>query len=51
MAQILYALVGKDRDVVLAEFTDFSGNFQQLCRQLMLKLKPNARQTFEHNKK
>jgi hypothetical protein len=45
---ILYALVAKDRDIVLSEYTEFSGNFQQLIRQLMLKLRPNARQTFEN---
>ena len=44
---IQYALVAKDRETVLAEHTEFSGNFQQLVRQLMLKLKPGAKQTFE----
>ena len=44
---ILYTLIAKDRDTVLSEYTEFSGNFQQLSRQLMLKLKPNSKQTFE----
>ena len=47
---IQYVMVAKDKNVVLAEYTDFSGNFQQLARQLMPKLKPGAKQTFEAGK-
>eukprot|EP00826_Nyctotherus_ovalis_P034159 TRINITY_DN2804_c0_g1_i6.p1 TRINITY_DN2804_c0_g1~~TRINITY_DN2804_c0_g1_i6.p1 ORF type:complete len:146 (+),score=4.44 TRINITY_DN2804_c0_g1_i6:77-514(+) len=44
---IQYALIAKDKDTILAEYTDYSGNFQQLVRQLMAKLRPSAKQTFE----
>lgn len=47
---IQYALIAKNRDTILAEYTEFSGNFQQLVRQLMAKLKPGAKQTFEAGK-
>lgn len=44
---IQYSLIAKDKEVILAEYTEFSGNFQQLVRQLMPKLRSNAKQTFE----
>lgn len=44
---IQYAMIAKDKSTVLAEYTEFSGNFQQLARQLMPKLKSGAKQTFE----
>ena len=44
---IQYALVAKDRHIVLAEHTDYSGNFQQIVRQLMDKLTSDKKQTFE----
>ena len=47
---IQYSLVAKDKETVLAEYTEFSGNFQQLVRQLMIKLKPGSKQTFEAGK-
>ena len=47
---IQYSLIAKDRATMLAEYTEFSGNFQQLVRQLMPKLKSNTKQTFEAGK-
>ena len=31
---IFYSLVAKDKDTILAEYTEHSGNFQQLTHQL-----------------
>ncbi len=47
---IQYALVAKEKSQPLAEHTDFSGNFRQLVPQLMEKLKPGSKQTFETSK-
>ena len=47
---IQYSLIAKDKEVVLVEYKEFSGNFQQLVRQLMPKLKSNSKQTFEAGK-
>lgn len=47
---VQYALVAKDKETVLAEYTEYSGNFQLLVKQLMIKLKPGAKQTFEAGK-
>ena len=44
---IVYGLVARDRNVILAEYTDFSGNFQQLVRQLLPKLQPDSKQSYE----
>ena len=32
---IFYALVAKRKNIVLAEYTEYSGNFQQYTMQLM----------------
>ena len=47
---IQYALVAKDRETILAEYTKFSGNFQQAMRMLLPKLKPGNKQTLEADK-
>ena len=44
---IYYAVIVKKRDVVLCEYTDYSGNFQQLTRQLFSKIEPDSKKTFE----
>ena len=44
---IYYALVAKQKDVVLCEYTDYSGNFQQLAMQLFSRIQPETKKTFE----
>lgn len=47
---IIYALVAKSNDVVLAEHTDYAGNFQQISRVLMRKIKRNSKMVIEYDK-
>ena len=44
---IYYALVAKRSNIVLAEYTDYSGNFQQYTMQLMNRVEPETKKTFE----
>ena len=47
---IIYALVAKSNDIVLAEHTEYAGNFQQISRVLMRKIKRNTKMTIEYDK-
>ena len=47
---ILYALISKDQDVVLTEYTEYSGNFQQITRALLRKVHTNTKYTIEYDK-
>ena len=47
---IFYALISKNNDVVLCEHTEYSGNFQQITRMLLRKIKPNIKLTIEYDK-
>ncbi len=44
---IYYALIAKRRNIVLAEYTEYSGNFQQITMQLMEKIEEDYKKTFE----
>ena len=35
---ILYSLISKDLGVVLSEYTEYSGNFQQITRMILKKI-------------
>ena len=47
---ILYALISKDQDVVLTEYTEYSGNFQQITRALLRKVHLNTKYTIDYDK-
>ena len=47
---IKYSLITKENDKVLTEFTEFTGNFEQISRQLLKKIKPESRGTFVYDK-
>ena len=47
---IIYSLIARSSDVVLCEFTEFSGNFQQISRIIMRKMKKNSRYTLTYDK-
>ena len=38
---IFYALIAKNFDLILTEYTDYTGNFQQITRMLLYKIKKN----------
>jgi hypothetical protein len=40
---IIYALIAKNTDVVLVEHTDHKGNFQQMSKVLLRKIKGGAK--------
>lgn len=39
----IYTLVARSADIVLVEFTDYSGNFQQISRSILNKIKPETK--------
>lgn len=47
---ILYALISKSSDIVLCEHTEYAGNFQQISRVLLRKLKKNTKYSIEYDK-
>ena len=44
---IYYGLVAKRTNIILAEFTEYNGNFQQITMQLMQRIEPDTKKTFE----
>ncbi len=45
---IVYTLICKGRDKVLCEYTEFQGNFEQVSRNLLCKVQPETRATFNY---
>ena len=46
--KIYYALVGKDEDnVILADYTEFAGNFKKIVADLMPRLSRNSMKTLQ----
>lgn len=48
---IILSLIAKFPDVVLCEYSDFVGNFQQITRVVLQKLKPNCKYSIEYDKR
>ena len=47
---ILYALVAREPDKVLSDYTEYSGNFQQISRIILQKIKQGDRCTVSYDK-
>lgn len=47
---IILSLIAKFPDIVLCEYSEFSGNFHQITRVVLQKLKPNCKYLFEYGK-
>lgn len=47
---ILYALIAKDAGIVLSEFTEYSGNLQQITRIVLRKIQTNTKHTIEYDR-
>lgn len=45
---IIYALVAKDGTKILADYTDYGGNFEQMTLKLLNKVSDNHRATFAY---
>ena len=37
---LIYALIAKNKNIVLSEYTDYNGNFQQITREILENLNP-----------
>ena len=44
---IFYALIAKGKNIILAEYTEYGGNFQQYTMQLMQRIEQDTKKTFE----
>lgn len=49
MAQIIYALVLRDPDVVLSEYSKAQGNFPQITRNIIAKVPRNGKFSYSYN--
>ena len=39
--EIIYSLIGRSSQIILCDYTDYSGNFQQISLLLLEKIKKN----------
>lgn len=44
---IYYVLVAKRNDMILVDYTEYSGNFQQITIDLMKQIQPESNKTYE----
>lgn len=44
---IFYALIAKKKNIILADYTEYSGNFQQYTMQLMNRIEEETKKSFE----
>jgi vesicle-associated membrane protein 7 len=44
---ILYVLVAKRNDMILVDYTEYTGNFQQITIELMKRIESDTKKTFE----
>ena len=47
---IILSLIAKFPDIVLCEYSEFVGNFPQITRVVLQKLKPNSKYSVEYDK-
>ena len=47
---IIYALISKDFDCVLCEYSEFTGNFQQITRIILRKISSDSKKTIDYAK-
>ena len=45
----IYTLIARSSKIVLCDFTEFSGNFQQISLVLLSKIKKNTKCEVEYN--
>ncbi len=46
---IIYSLIAKDKDVILCDYSDYTGNFEQITLKLLKKTQPESIATFSYN--
>ena len=47
--KIIYIIIARASKIVLCDFTDYSGNFQQKSLVLLKKIKKNSKYEVEYN--
>ena len=47
--KIIYTIIARASKIVLCDFTDYSGNFQQISLVLLNKIKKNSKCEVEYN--
>lgn len=47
---ILYTIISKPKNIVLASYTDCFGNFEQLTLKILEKVEKNKRATYSYDK-
>ncbi len=47
---LIFALISRGNDVVLCEHTEYTGNFQQISRMLIRKIKKNSKYSIQYDK-
>jgi len=47
--KIIYTLIARGSKIILCDFTEFSGNFQQISLVLLQKIKKNYKCEVEYN--
>ena len=45
----VYSLLAKDPDIVLCEYSDYEGNFFQITRVVLQKIKKNSKYIINYN--
>lgn len=46
---IIYTLISKGDDKILCDYTEYSGNFEQISRSLLKKVEKNHKATFSYD--
>lgn len=46
---VFYALIAKNKDIVLCEYTDYYGNYQQISRMILRKINPETKATINYD--
>ena len=47
--EIFYAVIARQNKTVLVEYTHVHGNFQQVTRQIVSKIRPNSRTSYDYS--
>lgn len=46
---IVYTLIARNTKIVLCDYTEFSGNFQQISLVILSNVKPNSKCELDYN--
>ena len=46
---IIYAIIARDQDLILTDYSEYSGNFEQITLKLLKKTRPDSIASFTYN--